>query len=168
MYIWLGFLGFSIASLNYKRLYMKSTTTVRRHLTWRHMCRARVRDNEVHVPPVGPGPAYQIIPSNRFWMTRWDWVTTINRVTWVQANWNGKHKHKHHSVTALECSRACSQVGSCQKIVDSNRRWETDEVRDGDEANRWQREESRQQVERAESVTELSDRIVWICMQQND
>lgn len=39
--------------------------------------------------------AYQIIPSNRFWITRCDWVTTINKVTWVQANWNGKHKQTH-------------------------------------------------------------------------
>lgn len=39
--------------------------------------------------------AYQIIPSNRFWITRCDWVTTINKVTWVQANWNAKHKQTH-------------------------------------------------------------------------
>ncbi len=36
--------------------------------------------------------AYQIIPSNRFWITRCDWVTTSNKVTWVHANWNDKHK----------------------------------------------------------------------------
>lgn len=66
-----------------------------------------------------PYPAYQIIPSNRFWITRWDWVTTINRVTWVQANWNGKHKHKHHSVTALECSHACSEAGSHHTTMNS-------------------------------------------------
>lgn len=47
-------------------------------------------------------------------MTRWDWVTTINRVTWVQANWNGKHKQRH-TVTALECSKASSEVDLCQK-----------------------------------------------------
>lgn len=29
---------------------------------------------------------HQIIPSNRLWMIRWDWVTTISRVTWVQPN----------------------------------------------------------------------------------
>ncbi len=39
--------------------------------------------------------AYQIIPSNRFWITRCDWVTTINKVTWVQANWKHKHTHTH-------------------------------------------------------------------------
>lgn len=29
---------------------------------------------------------HQIIPSNRLWMMRWDWVTTISRVTWVHPN----------------------------------------------------------------------------------
>lgn len=29
---------------------------------------------------------HQIIPSNRLWMMRWDWVTTISRVTCVQPN----------------------------------------------------------------------------------
>lgn len=53
----------------------------------------QLRDNEAAALLL-VDPAYQIIPSNRFWMTRWDWVTTINRVTWVQANWNGKHKYK--------------------------------------------------------------------------
>ncbi len=31
--------------------------------------------------------SYQIIPSNRLWMIKWDWVTTISKVTWVQPNW---------------------------------------------------------------------------------
>lgn len=35
---------------------------------------------------------YQIIPSNRLWMMRWDWVTTIRRVTWVQPNCADGHK----------------------------------------------------------------------------
>ncbi len=47
--------------------------------------------------------AYQIIPSNRFWITRCDWVTTINKVTWVQANWKHKHTHTHtHKNTQSE------------------------------------------------------------------
>lgn len=35
---------------------------------------------------------HQIIPSNRLWMMRCDWVTTISNVTWVQPNWKrGEH-----------------------------------------------------------------------------
>lgn len=37
-------------------------------------------------PAQGAEQTHQIIPSNRLWMMRWDWVTTISNVTWVQPN----------------------------------------------------------------------------------
>lgn len=66
----------------------------------------------------GPCAAYQIIPSNRFWMTRCDWVTTINSVTWVHANWNGKNtkRHKtpqcHWTGTRPPASQEAQQAGT--------------------------------------------------------
>lgn len=35
---------------------------------------------------------HQIIPSNRLWITRCDWVTTISNVTWVQPNCNRRKR----------------------------------------------------------------------------
>lgn len=112
-------------------------------------------------------------------MTRWDWVTTINRVTWVQANWNGKHKHKHHRVTALECSHACSEVARVRKnsgfITNRQTRWTT--LTKPHCRVRWNRE-MYDSERRAGSRWKLfvsqiywpytNKWILWRCMQWND
>lgn len=99
-------------------------------------------------------------------MTRWDWVTTINRVTWVQANWNGKHKHKHHSVTALECSRACSESRIMSEIVETNRRT------GGHAGRHWQSHTADQMVQKCEKHQKKSRQqwenwFLWRRMQLN-
>lgn len=43
---------------------------------WKHLLNERENSLITH----------QIIPSNRLWITRCDWVTTISNVTWVQPN----------------------------------------------------------------------------------
>lgn len=46
--------------------------------------------------------AHQIIPSNRLWMMRWDWVTTISRVTWVHPNCGERKSTAHHSFKGVK------------------------------------------------------------------
>lgn len=41
---------------------------------------------------------HQIIPSNRLWITRCDWVTTISSVTWVQPNCKGRKINSTYQV----------------------------------------------------------------------
>jgi len=47
------------------------------------------------------------MPSNRLWMMRCDWVTTISRVTWVQPNWRKEEEEEEEEERGKKGSKQC-------------------------------------------------------------
>lgn len=65
---------------------------------------------------------HHIIPSNRLWMMRCDWVTTISNVTWVHPNWKRRQQALDTAVhitgsDALAIRCYTSENSSCRRAV---------------------------------------------------
>lgn len=57
---------------------------------------------------------HHIIPSNKLWITRCDWVTTISKVTWVQPNCKRKKGTLPTKFIAkIASNNSKDQIGNC-------------------------------------------------------
>lgn len=140
---------------------MKSTTTVRRHLTWRQMCSESQRQRGMFLRSVC------VLLTRSFLQTGSEWQggTELPQSTGSHgskqtgmANTNTNTTVSLHWNVAAPAHKLARVRNSGIKQTDK-----TDEVSDSDEANMWQSEKSRQQVEKSfvkhfgVSVTDLLD-----------